>query len=128
MNLSAIAGNAVSAVNPFVEASYRASTGYTTSASGSRTPAFAAPVTVGVQVQALTFRDLQMTEGLNLTGERRALYVNAAWKGVSRPDMRGGDIVTLPDSSVWLVNQILEDWTQTGGWVKAAITRQMAAP
>ena len=32
--------------------------------------------------------------------------------------------ITLPDGSVWLVALILEGWSRSAGWTKAAITLQ----
>jgi hypothetical protein len=37
---------------------------------------------------------------------------------------QGGDLITFPDGSVWLVVMILEAFSQTAGWTKAAITLQ----
>jgi hypothetical protein len=77
------------------------------------------------QVQTLTFRDLAQLDGINLQGERRALYLNGSWAGVLRPEVKGGDLVTLPDGSLWLVALVLENWWLTAGWCKCAATRQL---
>ena len=45
-------------------------------------------------------------------------------EGLLRDENDGGDLVTLPDGSVWLVAMLLEDFSLTSGWAKAAITRQ----
>lgn len=121
MNLHGIAGPAVAAVNPQVPVRIQISTGYTTEATGRRVPTYAPPITRMAQVQPLTFRDLQQIEGLNLQGERRGIYLFGHIDGIVRQESKGGDLITLPDDSVWLVAMILEDWPD---WVKAAITRQ----
>lgn len=124
MNLNAIAAGIVQAVNPFTEALYQQSTGYATAPSGKRTPNYSDPVPIGVQVQALSYKDLVQIDGLNLNGEKRAIYVDSDWKGVARPQAQGGDLITLPDGRVWLVVQVLENWHDTDGWTKVAVTLQ----
>jgi hypothetical protein len=124
MNLSGIVGGYVAAINPWVTATIQQSQGYTTNPDGSRTPAYAAPVTVEVQMQAMTYKDLMQIDGLNINGEKRAMYINGTWEGVARPDGRGGDLITLPDNSVWLVAQVLENWGYQDGWTKVAVVKQ----
>lgn len=125
MNLSAIAGPIVAAVNPWVTAQYRQPSGtYTTAADGTRAPAYLADVPLQVQRQALSASDLRQLEGLNLGGEKAALYVQGDIKGVVRADQRGGDLFLMPDGTTWLVAQVLENWAATGGWTKVACVRQ----
>lgn len=125
MNLHAIAAPLVAAVNPFVPGKYLASNGLTVNADGSQTPGYAAPVSVKIQKQALTYRDLQQLDGINLNGEKAAMYISGDWQGVSRPRSKGGDKVTLDgDGSVWLVAQVLENWYNPDGWTKVAVTLQ----
>lgn len=124
MNLSGIVGNYVAAVNPWITASIQASQGYTTSPDGSRVPAYAAPVDIQVQVQALQYTDLMQVSGLNITGIRHAMYINGAWDPVVRSQQEGGDVVTLPDGSVWLIVFLFENWNVTAGWSKVCITMQ----
>jgi hypothetical protein len=124
LNLSNIVGPIVSAVNPWITAQLQQSQGYTTAADGSRQPKYGSPVPMPVQMQALQYNDLMQVSSLNIQGERRALYINGDWEAVVRSDQEGGDLVTLPDCSVWLVVFQFENWFMTGGWVKVAITRQ----
>lgn len=114
----------MAAVNPWLLVQYQQSTGSTTAGSGKRTPTFAAAIGVQVQLQALTGDDLKQLNGLNIQGEKRALYVTGNWQAVMRPDLRGGDLFTMPDATVWLVVHVLEDWNSTSGWAKVAVTRQ----
>lgn len=127
MNLNALAGSVVQVVNPFTTATYRKAVAPSTAPSGRRTPAYATPVDVQVQRQALSYKDLAQLDGVNMNGEKAAMYVDGDWKGVARPEMRGGDLITLPDGGVWLVVQVLENWHETGGWAKLAVTLQGAA-
>lgn len=126
MNLHSIVAPYVAAVNPWVTATLRRSTGYTTNADGSRTPTYASARAVWVQMQALQYNDIAQVDGLNLEGERRAFYLNGNWDGVERADNRGGDLITLADGSVWLVALVLENWAFADGWVKVAATRQVS--
>jgi len=81
-------------------------------------------MTILAQVQPLAASDLRHMDMLNLQGSHRALYVAAPIQGISRPAMKGGDLITLPDGSVWLVNQPLESFFASAGWNKFAITLQ----
>lgn len=124
MNLNAIAAGAVAVVNPPVIAQYRQSTGFTTDDDGTQIPTYADPDEPTVQVQPMSYRDLQQVQGLNLNGQKRAIYVNGNWRGVSRASQQGGDLITMPDGTVWMVVQELEDWFATAGWSKVAVTLQ----
>ena len=121
MNLHAVVSGVISVVNPNQPATLAVSAGYSTSASGVRTPAYAAPVTVTAQVQELTQRDLRQLEGLNLQGAQRSVYLTGALSGTLRVTAQGGDLVTLQDGSVWLTTAVLEQWPD---WVKVAVTLQ----
>jgi hypothetical protein len=121
MNLNSIVAGAIGAVNPDITITIQASTGYSTNADGTRAPAYAAPVSMQGQVQALQYNDIAQIDGLNITGTRRKLYINGAWNGVVRADGKGGDLVTLPDSSVWLVVFVFEQWAD---WAAVCITEQ----
>lgn len=125
MNLQGIARRAVQRINPTISVTIEKSTGYSTQPDGKQVPGYAAPVQVLAQMQALQYNDLVQLDGLNIQGERRALYLDGNWDGVLRPDGQGGDLVTLPDGTKWLVALVLENWSDVDGWVKVAITRQM---
>lgn len=77
------------------------------------------------QVQPMTWRDLQQTEGLNLNGTRRKIYLHGSVDSVNRISRQGGDLITIADGGVndgvWLVAQVLEQFPD---WVSAAITQQ----
>lgn len=124
MNLQSITGNAVAVVNPWVIASIQFSLGYSIQDGGKRTPNYSLPRDIKTQLQSLTSGDVKQLDGLNIQGERRALYLTGDLDGISRPDISGGDLVTLPDGTIWLTVYILENWVLTGGWVKAAVVRQ----
>lgn len=124
MNLHAIASRYVSAVNPMADGQWKQSTGYTTAGDGTRTPSYADPVDIKAQLQPMGYKDLVQVEGLNLGGEKRAMYVNQDIHAVMRPDGQGGDLIVLNDGSTWLVVMPLENFYQTSGWTKIAVVRQ----
>ncbi|MDB5280873.1 MAG: hypothetical protein JWR61_5828 [Ferruginibacter sp.] len=125
MNLHRIVSGAIGAVNPFVAGTIKVSNGtYTTAPDGKRTPAYNTFPNVQMQVQALTFKDLQQVDGLNLNGTRRAIYMNGRADGVVRSLMKGGDLITLtdgPNAGTWLVAMTLEQFSE---WCKVAVTLQ----
>lgn len=96
MNLHQIASAAIGAVNPLVPLSIRVSLGYATDSDFVRVPSYAPAVTVPGQVQALSYRDIQQVDSLNLQGIRRAIYVNGRVDGLVRVEGKGGDLVTVP--------------------------------
>ncbi|MFL9904272.1 hypothetical protein PQR71_40145 [Paraburkholderia fungorum] len=124
MNLNSIVGSAVAAVNPWVTAMMQPSQGYTTGGDGKRVPVYGDSVPIQVQLQSLQYRDLVQLDGLNVNGERRALYINGDWQAVVRSAQEGGDLAVLPDGTTWLVVMQLENWSMTGGWCKVAVTEQ----
>lgn len=74
------------------------------------------------QIQPMSYKDIQQTEGLNLNGTRRSIYINGALNGLVRPQFKGGDIVTFPRTGeIWLIAMVLEQWPD---WVKVAATLQ----
>lgn len=124
MNLHGIVAPYVAAINPWVTATFRKSQGYATNPDGSRVPAYAAPVDAQVQKQPLQYRDLVQVDGLNINGEKCALYVTGEYQAVVRSGNEGGDLFTLPDGSVWLIVMQLENWHMTSSWVKVAAVKQ----
>jgi hypothetical protein len=123
MNLNAIVSGAIASVNPWMTIGIQSSTGYTTNADGTQVPTYR-NYTLPGQVQALQYNDLMQVSNMNIQGVRRALYLNGSWDGIVRADGKGGDVITLPDGSVWLVVFVFEDWSLNDGWVKLCITEQ----
>ena len=81
-------------------------------------------VTLLAQVQPIGWRDLQQMDSLNLQGTRKVMYVNGPLDGVVRPALKGGDLVSMPDGSIWLVALVLEGFNATANWTKVALTLQ----
>jgi hypothetical protein len=125
VNLHGLVSTAIGVVNPFLNVTVDASTGYTTNPDGSRVPTYST-LTFSVQVQALTYTDLIQLDGLGIQGVRRAIYTNGAIAGAIRIDKKGGDILVfpsgaLPEGNNWLAAYVLEQWAD---WCKIVITLQ----
>lgn len=128
MNLHAIAGPAVSVVNPTVFAVLRLSAGYSIAADGTQIPAYVTCTGQRAQVQALTYSDLMKLGSMNVQGTRRAVYLYGNVEGVDRGAIKGGDLIDMPPvagfqgPTTWLVAQVLEHFP---GWTKVAATLQV---
>lgn len=123
MNLHAIAGPIVAVVNPTVMGDLLVSMGSTTDDTGFRTPAYTTTSNVPMQVQALSGPELALTEGLNIQGVKRAVYLYGNVEGINRVDAKGGDLLKF-GGKTWLVVAVLETWDGPG-WCKVAVTEQM---
>lgn len=125
MNLHGIAGPIIATVNPKTVATLRVNSGiYTTAPDGSRAPVYLPDAPVMAQVQPLTFRDIQQTDGLNLQGTRVGIYLDGELDGLVRSQGKGGDLVIIPTgvhTGTYLVAMVLEQWPD---WVKVAATLQ----
>lgn len=124
MNLNAIAGPLVAAINPTVTILVERSTGPVTSASGKRVASYAPPVEVRAQVQPIQYSDIMLTNGMGIQGQRIKIYLPGEWNGIVRADALGGDRVTLPDNTVWIVAVQVENWGGPSGWTSVICTRQ----
>lgn len=124
MDLRSIANSISSTVNQNEIVTVKRSTGYTMGAGRRQVPSYADPVTGPAQIQALDGKELQHTEGLNIQGTIRAIYLRGSLAGVIRPDQVGGDLVVRGNGEEWLVVKVLESWPN---WTKAAIVKQGGA-
>lgn len=121
MDLHGLASGAINAVNPFIDVQIVVSTGYTVDSTYKQVPTYAAPVTYSGQVQPLSTGDLRHLDALNIQGVERVIYISGAYKAVVRSDAVGGDLVTLPDGTNWLVTVVFEQWPD---WCRIGVTRQ----
>lgn len=122
VNLRNIANKATRTINPNIPAIWKASMGYTTGMAGKTTPSYAADVQLIIQAQALTKKEIEHIDAMNLSPCDRAVYVNGQVNGIDRESQTGGDLLVF-EGRTWLVVAILEGWT-TAGWCKAALTQQ----
>lgn len=126
LNVRAAANFAIQAINPDVVAELWKNMDAVTAPTGKRTPVYR-KLPIDVQVQALSFSDLQQLDGLNIQGVRRAIYVRTQVASVIRVAHKGGDLVvfprgTIPEGTTWLAVHVLERWPT---WCKVAITLQI---
>ena len=121
MNLNAIAGPYTRAISPAVLATIQVSTGYVTNPDYSRTPTFVAKTGVTMDVQALSAGMIEHMDALNIQGILRAFWFNGYLEGIDRPAGKGGDLITVPATTLapagtYLVVQMIESW-DVSGWV-----------
>lgn len=121
MDLFSLTDSAVDAINQNERVQVQGSTGFTIGAGRKQVPSYAAAVAGYAQIQALDGSDLKQLDGLNISGDIKAIYLRGALVGVVRPDGKGGDIVTRADGSTWLVVKVIEQWPS---WTKAVIVKQ----
>lgn len=79
---------------------------------------------ITAQVQPVTSGDLRHLDALNIQGQHRAMYFSGVLFPAVRVALRGGDLVMLPDGSVWLVTELAEPFADTAGWSKVLLTLQ----
>lgn len=123
MNLHGLASAAVAAVNPPISAQVFQATGYTTAPDGSRAPGYADPLTLSIQKQELSFKDLQLVDGLNLQGIFCTVFLNGAIYGVDRGTAGGGDKFVF-NGQTWLVVAVPEQWPD---WCRVILCLQVNA-
>jgi hypothetical protein len=124
MNLHGIAGPMVGAVNPNIVVKFEASAGYTKDSAFRQVPSFAPSVDVLGQVQALTMKDLQHIEAMNIQQSTNSVYLYGTANGVVRVREEGGDRITVPSgpsAGVYKVTSVLEQWPD---WVKVSVVLQ----
>ena len=116
--------DAIGTVNPLVDCTLQTSAGYTLGSDFAQVPIYSTFYPVPCQIQALTARDLRQIDAINLQGTMRAIYLNGTIEGVNRAEIKGGDLFTFPDGTIWLVTQPLENWPD---WSKVAVYQQNPA-
>lgn len=109
MDMHGIVSGAVGVVNPPVSASLIKSAGSTTAPDGRRTPSYLDPVTVMVQKQETSFKDLRQLEGLNLQGIYSVFYLEGVVRGIDRVAATNGDKIVI-GADTWLVVAVPEQW------------------
>jgi hypothetical protein len=120
MNLHSIVGPLVAVVNPTQFGSIRRSSGYITDTDGKQIPQYEVFNGIPMQVQSLSNDELHQLEGLNIQGNKQAIYLYDEWSGIVRVGKQGGDLLIV-GGQVWLAAIVLESWTN---WTKLAVTLQ----
>lgn len=121
MNLHGIVSGAIGAVNPRISAIVYPSNGFATAADGSQVPVYGQPVSLAIQKQELSFKDMQHVDGLNLQGIFCTVYLNGAIYGIDRGTAKGGDRFIIAGQT-WLVVAVPEMWPD---WCRVILCLQM---
>jgi hypothetical protein len=126
MDLFDLTSPAISAINDQTSAQLYKSTGYVTGANGKQVPSYADAISGDIQVQALSGKELQHLNNLNIGGVTHKIYLAGDWESVVRSAIRGGDkfVFSYGDivSGTWLVATVLETWP---GWCCVAVQLQV---
>lgn len=129
MNLHAMASGIITSVNPLIPVTVMISTGYNINPDGTQVPTYNNVGNIMAEIQSLTYSEVLQTQGLNLQGTRRAIYLNGRFEGLDREENKGGDLVVYPNGenwpfgTTWLIAQVLEQWPE---WCKVVVTRQIS--
>jgi hypothetical protein len=125
MNLRSIANGATQSVNPNVRGMLYRSVAATAQPSGHRTPAFADPITLPMQVQMLTTREAAQLDGVNKAGSTFKIYMNGQVQGLNRATKSGGDKIQLLSGKyaglTFLTTSVMEEWP---AWTCVSATLQ----
>lgn len=127
INLRAAANVLTSTVNSNLTASARICVGYGKDVAFNRTPQYAPAAPVVIQVQALSKKEIEHLDALNISNATRAAYANIQLTAVDRVEQSGGDLLDFTDPETgkpvtYLVIAVLEAWGPE--WCKVALAKQ----
>jgi len=120
-NANSFVGTVIGVINPSRPCTIQVSDGYTTNADGSRTPSYLPAFIAKAQIQELTTKDLRHLDGLNLQGSTHAIYLNGWQSGAVRLNLKGGDLISLPNGNTYLTTSVVHQWPK---WCKVTATLQ----
>ena len=126
INLRKIANRAIQCVNPNQKVTWKRFSGYTKDEYFRRVPNYEDD-TIMANIQALSTSDLQLSDGLNLTGIKRKVWADGLIQTTNRADGLGGDILVFPEvrggePKKWLAVQEVEPWN--GDWCSVIVVLQ----
>ena len=119
LNLHAVVSGAIGAINPFIQAQIKRSTGYTTLDDGTQVPQYTT-TDLMIQVQNLSNTELKQLDGMNIQNTTNSVSLSGDWNGTVRVGKQGGDLLIF-NGQVWLAVTVLENWPQ---WTKLAVVLQ----
>lgn len=122
MNLHDIASGVIAAVNPMTVCQWYQSTGNTKNADFSVSPSYAPAVSLTVQQQAMSQKDLMHMAMLNIQGVFTKFWLSGASYAVNRVTQQGGDKLVDASGKTWLVVAVLEIWPD---WCAVAASLQV---
>jgi hypothetical protein len=94
---------------------------YIQNADFSRTPNYIT-FEATAQIQPTSQGDIERLNGLNIQGVNCSAYLYGEVASINRPLALGGDLITTPDGTLYLVKAVLEQWPD---WVKVALCLQL---
>lgn len=130
LNLHATVRGAIQSVNPDVSGWWYRSAGSVANPDGRQVPAFQAAVSVMLQVQPPSARDLRFMEYMQMQGVIRTVYMFSNPEGIVRVNQTGNDLLLFPQwaggvNDTWLVERPDESFNvDSGGWTKLYATLQ----
>lgn len=115
LNLHATVRQAINVVNKDITALLLPSTGYSNNSAGRQVPQYGTGVSVKVQSQPPSGKDLKHMEFLNLQGTTRTIFVYSNPHAIARVDVKGGDLLQFRGFAGapvdnWLVAVVAERW------------------
>jgi hypothetical protein len=123
--LHAAVRSVIPAINPDVAGWWYRSSGSVQDPTTTRqVPTFQAPVSVQLQVQPPSAKDLRFAEFLQLQGVIRTVFMFSDPQGTVRVSQTGNDLLLFPQwagtpNDTWLVARPDEGWNvDSGGWTK----------
>ncbi len=130
LNLHAAVRNVIQAVNPDVSGWWYRSAGAVLNTDGRQVPAYQTPLSVMLQVQPPSARDLRFIEYLQMQGVIRTVYMFSNPQGIVRVNQTGNDLLLFPQwagspNDTWLVERPDESYNvDANGWTKLYVTLQ----
>lgn len=125
LNLHAAVRSVIPAINPDIAGFwYRSSGSVQDPTTGRQVAAFRAPLSVQLQVQPPSAKDLRFAEFLQLQGVIRTVFMFSDPQGIVRVNQTGNDLLLFPQwagtpNDTWLVSRPDEGWNvDSGGWTK----------
>lgn len=124
MNLHAVVRSVIPAINPDIAGFWYVNKGAVIGTDGRQTAAFQPPLSVQLQVQPPSAKDLRFAEFMQLQGLIRTVFMFSDPQGIVRVNQTGNDLLLFPQwagspNDTWLVARPDEGWNvDSGGWTK----------
>lgn len=130
LNLHAVTRAVIPAINPDISGWWYRSKGSVQDDTGRQVAAFQPAVSVQLQVQPPSARDIRFAEFMQLQGVIRTVWMFSNPQGIVRVNQTGNDLLLFPQwagtlNDAWLVAQPDESWNvDANGWTKLFATLQ----
>lgn len=130
LNLHSVVRSVISAVNPDIAGYWYVNKGAILGTDGRQVASFEPAVSVQLQVQPPSAKDLRFAEFLQLQGVIRTVWMFSNPNGIVRVNQTGNDLLLFPQwagtpNDAWLVSRPDEGWNvDSGGWTKVLATLQ----